>query len=1482
MIKTHTPFARAICSVLAFSMTALSFPFHAFALDAKPVKPQPEKPETLDVRVLSAKELRTHNGKLSVDPSVSGTRKTSIVKNGIDLTTGNYTTSANDLSFEGGYGIPVSVSRVYSANNGDEGPFGFGWTLSADVRQTAGGVLKSSQSASISVPTTFRERHDFVLGENQTYAGQIIEAVISIDASGKETTVQRDADGVLTGPAWDKNIMIPEYETVIITSGSTTTHYEVMKKNTVTTPEGTTYVYEKKGYYSYGNGMHPLNNPSGERVPSNVLKVTSVTDRNGNTTYYKYRTDSFTYERMNGTVTENGLDQVWMPDGSATSPSSASTRYIQFHYGQNHGGGAEPSNRISSVTDGTRIVKYYYDSDDALEEVKSPGLKITRYDYTSWQPDSSEIFIPLLCSIRDHRGLTTTINYGTQSNPYGSYGRPSAYKVTLPNGIQTLVRLYGVEGDAVPELLATNVTGGSLMEFQDRRGYVSDPSPGTLLAYGQISYSTTQTPATMTFTMKDYTAYGTGTSQGIPRLSWAKTYNALSLDLLEEARYIQPYHDTTSMSDLSVERHLKNAGYDEQRIITKTDYNFRGNPLRQRVWEQERADYANSYATIDDNNVTSKVYYAYWGPTKYFQQKAVKSFKSNGDPRYSLTDYFESTHTDVGKRGQVYKVYDPEQATFTHTASHPSNTPSEWQWAYKIAASGTHSAEFDYDSQGRPISVKKLKTSAPTYVETTTSYLSGAGHYGYPYEVIEDYGSGKLNRTTRTEEYDVAGRAVEVESHQADGTGHRTIRTYYWEPTGSTGSDGEVENVTLEEGSTFVDLVFNYYHDPVDPAGSGVTESEKINSGMLHTAQDGLTDAYLSYSYVPGNGSTYVGGIGQVASVTDARYYGNTSASYTYTDNGERDVATHVTENGTTKYKYEDYITVGSPESYSRAFQTMNRLFYISSAWVKDGEEYHYQYDTAGRLTESAFAQTRQMDGSTPIPYSTAVAARRARQFNDYDPAGRIKELNTGYDIWGGAAYTPTQLVGVTNSYENWTHLRSQTVYDDGATTTHQFDYDDELGYLVGASYNGGTTWDAWGYDAAGNRISESHGSSNSTAFTYDNLNRMTQSANWNGSSFGTAFSYANDFLGNRVSRGSSTVQNSGYTLYTWDAVNRLVKTVSASNGATFTYRPDGLRADKIKSHVLSWNVTGEDSGYYDEDEDTNQPTTRYYYDGQMTVEEDYLESVVNDPLYVVTQYALGARGIDGVRKYDEINDESWYYPVYDGHGNQIATLSRSGSSFALDNERLFDAWGVVKTGAATGGPSNRYCASIGHQQDDESGLIYMRARYYEPWTGRFVSEDMACDGTNWLIYARNDPVNKLDVSGQSAMSSIFWAIAAVVGSAMLFLGPGLNRIAASPFARPVLLSGGALILIWFFGGGPNGDGTGRGDMGRRVTDFVIFSSLICSLSLIIANVNALPEMHWGREAACTVAAYSIVLLLFMALDTVSEEVFKSNGSSQE
>ena len=59
-----------------------------------------------------------------------------------------------------------------------------------------------------------------------------------------------------------------------------------------------------------------------------------------------------------------------------------------------------------------------------------------------------------------------------------------------------------------------------------------------------------------------------------------------------------------------------------------------------------------------------------------------------------------------------------------------------------------------------------------------------------------------------------------------------------------------------------------------------------------------------------------------------------------------------------------------------------------------------------------------------------------------------------------------------------------------------------------------------------------------------------------------------------------------------------------------------------------------------------------------------------------------------------------------------------------MANQRSYGAWGEVRQGATTGGPRARYCGNLGHIQDDETGLIYMRARYYEASSGRFISED--------------------------------------------------------------------------------------------------------------------------------------------------------------
>ncbi|MCG8469792.1 MAG: RHS repeat-associated core domain-containing protein, partial [Gemmatimonadetes bacterium] len=56
----------------------------------------------------------------------------------------------------------------------------------------------------------------------------------------------------------------------------------------------------------------------------------------------------------------------------------------------------------------------------------------------------------------------------------------------------------------------------------------------------------------------------------------------------------------------------------------------------------------------------------------------------------------------------------------------------------------------------------------------------------------------------------------------------------------------------------------------------------------------------------------------------------------------------------------------------------------------------------------------------------------------------------------------------------------------------------------------------------------------------------------------------------------------------------------------------------------------------------------------------------------------------------------------------------------------------------------------IGREWDDAAGLLYLRARYYDPEIGRFISEDPIGlqGGVNPYAYASNDPVNRADRTG--------------------------------------------------------------------------------------------------------------------------------------
>jgi RHS repeat-associated protein len=103
----------------------------------------------------------------------------------------------------------------------------------------------------------------------------------------------------------------------------------------------------------------------------------------------------------------------------------------------------------------------------------------------------------------------------------------------------------------------------------------------------------------------------------------------------------------------------------------------------------------------------------------------------------------------------------------------------------------------------------------------------------------------------------------------------------------------------------------------------------------------------------------------------------------------------------------------------------------------------------------------------------------------------------------------------------------------------------------------------------------------------------------------------------------------------------------------------------------------------------------------------------------------------------------------YDG-GGSVRQLTNSAG--VVTDEYEYDAFGNSFTRQGT--TPNNYLYR-GEQYDSDLGLYYLRARYYNPSTGRFLSRDPE-SGVNFVpktlhkyLYVGGDPVNMVDPSGR-------------------------------------------------------------------------------------------------------------------------------------
>jgi RHS repeat-associated protein len=146
--------------------------------------------------------------------------------------------------------------------------------------------------------------------------------------------------------------------------------------------------------------------------------------------------------------------------------------------------------------------------------------------------------------------------------------------------------------------------------------------------------------------------------------------------------------------------------------------------------------------------------------------------------------------------------------------------------------------------------------------------------------------------------------------------------------------------------------------------------------------------------------------------------------------------------------------------------------------------------------------------------------------------------------------------------------------------------------------------------------------------------------------------------------------------------------------------------------------------------------TSVYAYDDDGNLIEE-----TNASGAVVARYS---QGLNVDEPLPELRSSTTSYYQADGLSS-VTSLSNAAGSLA--QTYTFDSFGKLTT--STGSLTNPF-QYTGREFDAETNLYFYRARYYDPFSGRFVSEDPARfpGGINFYTYVENDPVGLIDPFG--------------------------------------------------------------------------------------------------------------------------------------
>ena len=120
----------------------------------------------------------------------------------------------------------------------------------------------------------------------------------------------------------------------------------------------------------------------------------------------------------------------------------------------------------------------------------------------------------------------------------------------------------------------------------------------------------------------------------------------------------------------------------------------------------------------------------------------------------------------------------------------------------------------------------------------------------------------------------------------------------------------------------------------------------------------------------------------------------------------------------------------------------------------------------------------------------------------------------------------------------------------------------------------------------------------------------------------------------------------------------------------------------------------------------------------------------------------------------------------------------------AVTQEYAYDAYGYIN--ADEFGIQAPFYGYNGEEQNPFTGLQYLRARYYAPQNGGFITQDSFSGvltnalSQNRYTYAHNNPVNYADPSGHSILDSIKNGVTNAVNSVKNFVSNVANKVSSA------------------------------------------------------------------------------------------------------